>query len=170
MTTDTPTFSTGDWLIHRTYGVGQVVDLEEKRLHRQVRQFYKVRTNDSTFWLPLEKPINSRVEPLPSKKELKKAISIFKKSPEVMGKNANERKDRINRVQTEGSLIAIAKLIRDLTHLASVKNLTATEQRALKALTDRFTNVWSVCRDINVEKAGQQLNQILLRIADESES
>ena len=168
MTTDTPTFSAGDWIIHRTYGVGQVVKLEEKCLHRQVRRFYKVRTNDSTFWLPLEKPINNRVEPLPSKKELKKALRIFNKQPEMMGKNANERKGRINMVQTEGSLMAIAKLIRDLTYQASTKNLTVTEQRALKTLTDRFTNIWSVCLDINVDKARQKLNQMLAKVAEES--
>ena len=85
-----------------------------------------------------------------------------------MGKTANERKSRIQSVISEGSLTAVARLIRDLTHLSSVKNLTVTEQRALKTLTERFTNIWSICLNLEEERARQRLSQTLAKHLDNS--
>jgi RNA polymerase-interacting CarD/CdnL/TRCF family regulator len=161
MTNESRIYSPGDWLIHRVYGVGQVVDLEEKSLQKKVRSFYKVKTKDSTFWLPLEKAVSQRVEPLPSKYMVKKAISTLGKAPEMMSEKAKERRKRIDEVRKEGSLISTARLIRDLNHLNSVKKLTSTEMDALNGLTERFIKIGSVCLGLEVEVLRRRLNQKL---------
>ena len=167
MTDNSQTYSPGDWLIHRVYGVGQVVDLEEKQLQKKVRSFYRVKTNDSTFWLPLEKAGSQRVEPLPSKRTVQRAIAALGKTPGEMSEKAKERKSRIEEVRSSGSLLSTARLIRDLTHQNTVKKLTATEMDALNVLTERFLKIGSVCLGLEISDVRKRLNQKLAKTGSE---
>ncbi len=72
-----------------------------------------------------------------------------------------KRKDRINQIQTENAIPAIARLIRDLCARQTHKSLSDTEQRALRHLTERFIAEWSVCMNMEQELARRQLSSLL---------
>ena len=158
MAKDKETFSKGDWIIHRQYGVGQIVGIEKKRLNRKTKRFYKVKTKNSTFWLPVEKAVNSRVNPLPSKQKIKQALAVLKKPARKMSKDVKQRQKRIKKVRSEGSLVATAKLVRDLTARRSESRLNTTEQRALERLTNRFLELLSIRMGLDEVKARRKLH------------
>jgi RNA polymerase-interacting CarD/CdnL/TRCF family regulator len=144
MTDNGQIYHTGDWIVHRAYGVGQVVGLDKKCLNEKVQQFYKVRTNESTFWLPVNKAVSERVAPLPSKRMVLQAINVLQKKPQEMSSDFKTRKKRVEQVISGGSLIAISRLVRDLTARQKEIRLSFTEAQALRRLKGLLFKVWSV--------------------------
>lgn len=161
MSTNQPIFSTGDWIVHRQYGIGQIKKKEEKAISGHREEYYKVQTPDSTIWLPVNKLDKSWFRPLATPTEFKEAFGILRRPPHPMHKNFMQRKNRINKVQSENAIPAIAGLIRDLNARRQEKPLSDTEQRALKHLTERFVAEWCVCMDLDVSEAQQQLKNLL---------
>ena len=59
-----PTFSKGEWIVHHYYGVGQVKGIEKKVLDGSKVAYYRVKTRNSQYWVPVESEDNSRLRPL----------------------------------------------------------------------------------------------------------
>ena len=156
-----PNFSEGDWIVHRQYGIGQITKREEKTISGRCEEYYKVQTPDSVIWLPVNKLDQSWFRPIATPTDFHEAINILQNPPNKMDSNFMKRKDRINQVQSENSIPAIAQLIRDLCGRRCDKSLSDTEQRALRHLTERFIAEWSVATDIEITMARAQFNQLL---------
>ncbi|MCP5095046.1 MAG: hypothetical protein GY943_05805 [Chloroflexi bacterium] len=161
MTINITPFTEGDWIVHRQYGIGQIQQKEEKNISGTREEYYRVKTPDSEIWLPLKKLDQSWFRPLSTPGELDEAKSILKNPPRQMDTNFMKRKDRINQVQSENAIPAIARLIRDLCARQAHKSLSDTEQRALRHLTERFIAEWSVCMNMEQEIARRQLSSLL---------
>jgi len=164
------TFTEGDWIVHRQYGIGQIKKREEKTISGKCEEYYRVQTPDSVIWLPVNKLDRSWFRPIATPNDFHEAIDILQKPPQKMDPDFMKRKDRINRVQTENSIPAIARLIRDLCGRRCHKTLSDTEQRALRHLTERFVAEWSVSTKIDIAIARSKLNNFLngpqLRLAN----
>ena len=46
-------FQIGDKVIHCTFGLGEIVNIEEKTIRGQLANCYVVRINDLTTWIPI---------------------------------------------------------------------------------------------------------------------
>ena len=161
MTINMTTFSVGDWIVHRQYGIGQIQQKEEKTISGTREEYYRVKTPDSEVWLPIKKLDQSWFRPLATPVELDEAKTILRNPPRQMDTNFMKRKDRINKVQSENAIPAIARLIRDLCARQLHKSLSDTEQRALRHLTERFIAEWSVCMNLELDLVRNQLNNML---------
>lgn len=153
-----PAFTEGDWIVHRQYGIGQIKKREQKTISGRREEYYRVQTPDSVIWLPISKLDQSWFRPIATPTDFHEAIDILKKPPNQMDANFMNRKNRINQVQSENSIPAIAQLIRDLCGRRCHKSLSDTEQRALRHLTERFIAEWSVATNIEISKARNQFN------------
>jgi RNA polymerase-interacting CarD/CdnL/TRCF family regulator len=72
-----------------------------------------------------------------------------------------KRKNQINDVRSIGAIDEVAKIIRDLSARQSAEKLNDSEERALNHFTDRLISEWSVSKDISMDEARQNLNEIL---------
>jgi RNA polymerase-interacting CarD/CdnL/TRCF family regulator len=154
-------YSRGDWIVHRYYGVGQIKGIDVKKLEGQEVACFKVRTKDSTYWLPVDKIPNSRIRPVISSIEFKRLISILQGKPCKMDSDYKKRGKRIKEVEENGSLKAFAELIRDLSALQAERGLNTTDERALERLSKRFISEWSVCMKVDFDDAHQKLYRLL---------
>ena len=154
-------YSRGDWIVHRYYGVGQIKGIDVKNLGGQKVACFKVRTNESTYWSPVDKTPNSRIRPVISSIEFKRLISILKDQPRDMDSDYKKRAKLIKEVEKNGSVKAVAELIRDLSALQAERGLNTTDERALERLSKRFISEWSVCMKVDFEDAHQKLYQLL---------
>jgi RNA polymerase-interacting CarD/CdnL/TRCF family regulator len=155
------TYSSGDWIVHRSYGVGQIRGIDIKKLEGDEVTYFKVRTRDSTYWLPVDKTHNSRIRPISSSPEFKQVISILKRPSREMDSDYKERRKRISKVEEKGSLEAITKLVRDLAALQAERGLNVTEERAFDRLSKRLISEWSACMKIEFEDAQQRFFKLL---------
>lgn len=157
-------YARGDWVVHKHYGVGQIKGIEKKVLNGKKTTFYKVSTKNSTFWIPLDQVDCDRLRPLASINELNQAIRVLRNPPREMAPDHNDRKRRIKTIKSDGSLVSMARLIRDLwARRRMKKRLNATEERALDRLQDRLLTEWSVCKNIKFEEAQDRLRAMLER-------
>lgn len=156
-----PTFSKGEWIVHHYYGVGQVRGLETKTLDGEEAKYYKVKTRNSMFWVPVEGDDSSRLRPLSSPKEIKKVIRLLKGQPKSMDSDHIQRKKLIREVNSDGSLADTACLIRDLSARQKSKRLNPTEEDALKRFRDRLLREWAVCMELEPEEAKSAFQECL---------
>ena len=155
------TYAVGDWLVHLIYGVGQIEKLETRPIHGFEQLCYRVRTDDSTFWLPVDNADNQRVRPLAAPKRIQRAIDILRKAPQKMAANFQTRRKRIRKVSLDGDLSTDLKLVRDLNGRQFRKGLNSTEQEAFDSIIKRFLKEWSLSRGIEIQEARLRLNRFL---------
>jgi RNA polymerase-interacting CarD/CdnL/TRCF family regulator len=163
MTMDNNTsYDRGDWIVHCHHGVGQIEKVERKAISDQENTYYRVRTNDSIIWIPVDQIDDDQIRPLMDEEDFQEAVEVLKKKPKKMASNLNSRKSRIKQVIVDNVPVETARLIRDLRgRRRAKKGLNQTERRALKNLTKRFVHEWAVCKDMTIEQARQRLNRRL---------
>ena len=155
------TYSKGSWIVHHYYGVGQVKGIEKKELDGTKISYYKVQTRNSLYWIPVDSEDNTRLRPLSSPEEIKKIARILSRKPSEMDPDHMQRKRVIRDVLAEGSLLDMARVIRDLSARQTIKKLNPTEEDALKRFRDRLVREWSVCLEMDMEGANQEFQVAL---------
>ncbi|MDX9864640.1 MAG: CarD family transcriptional regulator [Anaerolineaceae bacterium] len=151
----------GDWIVHVAYGVGQIDGIEPMPLSENEEPCYRVRTQDSTFWLPMENMDSHRVRPLASPEGIQRALQTLRQPPNKMASGYKARRQRIQDVIRDGDLKTDMILVRDLNELQFNKGLNDTEQRAYNTIVRRFLQEWTLSKDIQMKEAKKKLNQFL---------
>jgi RNA polymerase-interacting CarD/CdnL/TRCF family regulator len=161
MNTIDENLSTGDWIVHAHYGVGQVKEKEKKVLEGDKKTFFKVRTFNGIYWLRVNNTAAPRIRRLASEYQVKKALSIIRTPPEELSKDYKQRIKEINEALKDGSLYTMAKVIRDLNGRKYEANLNQTEIVLLEKTTRRFLNEWSVVKGQDVGLLTEKLRSAL---------
>ncbi len=154
-------YSKGDWLVHPSYGIGQVMKIEKKRIEGKKIQFYRVEGEHSTYWLPVEGLEASRVRRLASRDQFRKAIKLLRSAPREMDPDHTKRRTRIKEVMTTGSLRSVVRAIRDLSARNSEKRLSDTERRSLEQFIDSLVEEWAIAEEIEMHEARSELKEML---------
>ena len=155
-------FKIGDWIVHYSYGVGEVVDIVEKSLDEQQETFFKVSTADIEYWLPSEKADADHITPVRSKNEFDQAMQIIAKPPVLMTDPPSKHSRMIYERWLDGSLPARAALIRDLYGMNTVKKLNYEEKRAYDKAEKYFITEWIISNpSLSTTSAKKLLNEAL---------
>ena len=154
-------YSKGDWLVHPSYGIGQVKKVEKKHIEGKKIEFYRVEGENTTYWLPVGKLEGSRVRSLASRRQFRKAIKLLKKAPRAMDPDHTKRRSRIKEVMTTGSLRSVVRAIRDLSARNSEKRLSDTERRSLEQFIDSLVEEWAIAEEIEMHEARSELKDML---------
>jgi RNA polymerase-interacting CarD/CdnL/TRCF family regulator len=155
------TYDRGDWIVHLTYGVGQVKKIEERPINGVMKNCYHVRTEDGVFWLPTDNADNERVRPIAGPNSIQRALKFLRRAPQKMAANFQTRRKRIREVTLDGDLDTDLKLIRDLNARQFKKGLNNTEQDAFNTIVKRFLQEWSLSKGIGIEEAHHKLERFL---------
>ena len=137
------TLSTGDWLVHRFYGVGQIIRIEDKPIHEVATKCFQVKTNDSTYWFPTTDTANPRIRPIASEEIIHKAINNLRSQATYLDTDRTYWKQIIEDVQADNDLISISLLIRDLSAQQVIRSLNQIEREALNHFKERLLGEWA---------------------------
>jgi RNA polymerase-interacting CarD/CdnL/TRCF family regulator len=156
------TYSDGDWIVHSRFGIGQIKDIEVKHISGDETRYYRIKTTDSIFWMPVDKMDSDLLRPLSSPEEIHLAIATLQEPPEEMSSNYKIRQIRIQDAQTHNTPKAIAQIIRDLRAYRRKKDaLNSTERSAFRSLKQRLVEEWAIVLDIKTETAASKLETLL---------
>jgi len=161
MTDNGHAYSKGDWVVHLYYGIGQVKGIERKHISGKMAEYYRVKTGDSVFWVPVEETDLCRVRPLTPPSKLRKALKALEKPPCEMDPDNKQRLIRIKDARSDGSLMSICRLVRDISARQVEDSIGQNEKRALDFFEKLLLAEWSVSADVTVEDAGHQLRDLL---------
>lgn len=144
-------FSIDDWIVHTYYGVGQIRRIETRPLHGEKTKCFKVRTKNSIFWFPTTDDDNPRIRPVASKDIIKKVIKNLRRKSSKLDTDRKIWKQRINDVQSNGDLLSLSVIIRDLSAQQVLRKLNQTEEDALNFFKERLVREWSSITGEEVE-------------------
>ena len=158
---DTNSFSKGNWIVHCYYGIGQIMKIEKKRLDGQTSQFYRVQTNESTYWLPIDQTDCERVRHIATDQDIRRAINVIKKPPQMLMDDHKERSAWIEEITADNSITTLATIVRELNAWQKVKKLNASDQKVLEHNRKLLLQEWSLIEGISIDEASKKLQDIL---------
>ena len=161
MAKSTPEYSPGDIIVHRNYGVGQIDGIEWKPMNGIEVEYFRVKTKNGFYWFPTESLENPRIHPVASQELIQRAIEILRSAPQDLDNGPLEWKERIDDVKTDGDILAICCLIRDLTALKTKKKLNQTQEHALNNMGDRLIREWAASLDVDAKSIRPKLKAYL---------
>jgi RNA polymerase-interacting CarD/CdnL/TRCF family regulator len=131
-------FKVGNQVIHCTFGLGEITNIEEKTINGKQENCYVVRMNDLTIWIPMDDPEqNSLREPTPPE-EFIKTLPILTSPNESLLEDRVLRKKQLTEQLKDGQLSSICRVVRDLNHYKRNSKLNDQEksifERAVKSL------------------------------------
>jgi len=155
------TYSTGDWIVHARYGVGQVKGIEKKVLDGEKKLFFKVKTFDGVYWLSVVRTDVEYIRPITSEHQIRRALTTIRKPPEELPKDHNMRNKVIIEALKDPSLYTKACMIRDLNGKQQESRLNFTEEDAFLKMKKQLLNEWSVVENLDREILEEKLEKAL---------
>jgi RNA polymerase-interacting CarD/CdnL/TRCF family regulator len=156
------TLAKGDWLVHLMYGPGEIQEIETKSIAGEERKYYRVKAEDSIFWVPVDISTNERVRPLATPERITRALRVLNEAPDQMLPDHKQRRKRIHEDVLDGKLRSDVQLIRDLSARQRQKGINKSEQDSLERVKNRFLKEWALSMGIEINEANHRLNQLLL--------
>ena len=135
-------FEVGDYIVHHYYGVGKVIDVVEKGLGSDKNTFYKVYTDNITYWIPIDNEQTDHIIPIRSKALFNKALNVLSQPPEPIANHHKTRKKRIHERWLKGTLTSRAKLLRDLYGRLKTESLSFSEKQMMEKVRRHYINQW----------------------------
>lgn len=151
----------GDYIVHAAHGIGTVKGTDIKTLRGTKRTYYKIKTNELIYWLPVENSNTDRVRKVCAPSTFSRALRTIREKPEKLSNNFRVRVSRIKQELAKCSLSANARLLRDLNARHAIKDLHINELRVLDKLKNQFVSEYSVACGIERPEAETNLEEAL---------
>jgi len=151
----------GDYIVHATHGVGMIMGIERKELAGEKHVFYVVKTDKLTYWLPMIESKSKRIRSVCAPATFTKALSVIRQKPVLLSNNFRTRIKYIKDEMAKCSVLANARLIRDMHARNAEKNLHVNEHRTLEKLKNQFSSEWAIASSIKKKTATAALEKAL---------
>ena len=135
-----PTFSSGDFVVYPTHGVGKIIGVEEQTIGGDTLELFIIDFEQDRMKLrvPVEKSKISGLRRLSSRDRLKTAMSTLKSAPRVKrtmwSRRAQEYEAKIN----SGEIVLIAEVTRDLFRPDDQPEQSYSERQIFEAASSRL--------------------------------
>ncbi len=151
----------GDTVMHWTYGIGQVRQIEERTLFDHNVQYYKVQLNEMTIWVPADNNIETRLRAPTPKASFKRLFDILAGPGNPLPEDRYQRKNRLMELLKDGRAESVCQVIRDLVTYQQSHSLNESDQALLKRLTKILLEEWTFSLGVSHAQAEQEMWQLL---------
>ncbi len=158
-----PTFSSGDFVVYPTHGVGKIIGVEEQTIGGDTLELFIIDFEQDRMKLrvPVGKAKISGLRRLSSRDRLKTAMSTLKSAPRVKrtmwSRRAQEYEAKIN----SGDPVSIAEVVRDLFRNSDQQEQSYSERQIYQSALDRLAREFAAVDKVSEEKAAQKLESVL---------
>lgn len=156
-------FKPGDRVVHPTYGVGNIVRLEERQLAADSgkRMYYVLSADRSTIWVPVDASAGLRT--LTSRRNLEKGRTLLQGRPEPLTTDHRERRLSIGESLKTGSFQTLCEVVRDLSALGWRKPLGEADAALLHRARASLCREWAAAGQMSPEDASAEIGALLLK-------
>jgi RNA polymerase-interacting CarD/CdnL/TRCF family regulator len=156
-------FTKGDWIVHAYYGIGQVKAVDRKAIEGVKRKYFRVKTKNMTYWLPVDNSDVEHIRPVASKNLFTRSLNIIKKKPHKMADDYRGREKQISEAFAACSIKSLAGLIRDLYGRRFLGKINAREGEILERAKRLFINEYVIAAETDPEDARSILEKALVQ-------
>ncbi len=154
-------FHVGDTVIHLTYGLGEIIDIDEKELFGRKERYYVVQVQNLCLWVPISQEDQGSLRYPTPPQEFERLFTILHSPGEPLAEDRLERKNQLLEKMRDGTLESICKVIRDLTFHRKVKKLNDNDVSTLNQAKNFLSNEWGFSLSIPCSQAGRELEQLI---------
>ena len=154
-------FRVGDPVVHWTYGLGEIVRMEEKNLPGQAALYYVVQARELTVWVPVDDEVSNRLRAPTPQGKFKKLFAILSSPGEALPSDRLERRNRLFQEQKDGQAESNCRIIRDLSCYQQANQLNDNDRLVLKRAMDSLLAEWNFSLSVPLEDAERELWRLL---------
>jgi len=156
-------FHKGDTVMHWTYGIGQILNLEERALAGSKTIYYVVQVRDMTVWVPADGQVRSRLRAPTPKSRFQRLLAILSSPSEPLPEDRLERKNRLLELLADARPESLCQVIRDLSAYQKQKGrpMNDNDQMILKQSRNTLLGEWGFVLSITPAQAEHELHRLL---------
>jgi CarD family transcriptional regulator len=156
-------FKVGEKVVYPAHGVGVIESVQSKTIAGAEKKFYMLRflENDMTIMVPTENVDSVGLRRIIGKDTVSKVYKILRdKKVEIDQQTWNRRyREYTDKIKT-GSVLEIAKVLRDLFVLKGDKELSFGERKMLDTARNLLVKELAIARSHSEEKIMEELRTI----------
>jgi RNA polymerase-interacting CarD/CdnL/TRCF family regulator len=148
-------FQVGDTVVHWNYGLGKIVQLDDRLLSGHMTSCYVVEIRDLTLWVPVTQVGGSSLRVPTSRSDFKKLFDILHSAGEPLPDDRNERRMHLSERMKHRDLASICKVVRDLSSYGATKKLNDNDRTTLERARSLLISEWRLTfssSQVQVEK------------------
>jgi len=154
-------FQVGEQVIHWKFGLGEIVQLEEKVISGKSALYYVVRIRDFLIWVQANDIGEASLRKPASEGEFDNLFSILRSPGEALSVDHLERKQHLQDQMRAGKLEGVCRVVRDLTSFSSAQKLNENDRSILSRARDFLITEWGLSMSITSDQADRELTQML---------
>jgi RNA polymerase-interacting CarD/CdnL/TRCF family regulator len=154
-------FREGDTVMHWTYGLGQIIGLEERDLFGLKALYYAVQIRDMIIWVPSDSELKNRLRAPTPKSRFKELIAILSNPGEPLPDDRQERRTQLLRLLKDGHTRSLCQIISGLHTYRKVRSLNESDQSILKQARNSLLGEWEFVLSMTPAQAEHELHHWL---------
>jgi len=154
-------FQQGDTIMHWIYGLGTVIQLEERNLSGENALYYAIQIADMTVWVPADAELKNRLRAPTIKTRFKRLLTILSGPGETLPLDRQERKLLLLEWLKDGSAESLCRVIRSLSTFRIDHPLNDADQALLKRSQNALVGEWGFALSVTPMQAEIELNRLL---------
>ncbi len=157
-------FSTGDYVVYPTHGVGRIKGVETQEIAGQKLKLFVIDFSKEkmTLRVPVAKASTAGLRRLSTRKVMDSALRTLKGRSRVKrtmwSRRAQEYEAKIN----SGDPVLIAEVVRDLHRNAGQPDQSYSERQIYQAAFERLVRELAVVEKIDEDSAVERLEKVLI--------
>ena len=154
-------FRVGDIVVHCTYGLGKVIQIEERAMYGPTLTYYAVQIGDLTIWVPDDEQLETRLRTPTPGREFARLLKILSGPGEALPMDRHERKLLLVTWLKDGRAESLCRVIRGLANYRQVKSLNDYDQVILKRSQQALLGEWVYSLSITPAQAEHEMHHLL---------
>ncbi len=154
-------FEIGDKVIHSTFGLGEIIQIEEKVINGDLTNCYVIQLNDMTIWVPIDDSGHSSLRAPTPPDEFINTLPILSSPNEVLLEDRILRKKQLTDQLKDGQLASICRVVRDLSHYQRSSKLNDQERTILDRAVKSLLTEWTLTLGTTQLQAHQKMDSLL---------
>jgi CarD family transcriptional regulator len=156
-------FKIGDFIVHPVYGVGRIINIEEKQFSEKgACLYYKAALPRRIVWVPLEANGAVGLRLVTAKCDLDQYRTLLKSRPVPLNKNHHRRHLELVTRLRQGSFQEVCEVVRDLTAWGWRKPLGPTDTATLQKTRESLYQEWAAAAGVSKTEAIREVESLLL--------
>jgi RNA polymerase-interacting CarD/CdnL/TRCF family regulator len=152
----------GDTVIHQQFGLGKIIEMDEKVIHNRKTLCYVVRApNHITLWIPADEPEKSSIRRPTPEGRFEALFDILRSPGTPLPIDRYERKTLLTERLKAGDIASICTVIRDLAQHQRIKKLNDYDKNIYERAQSFLLAEWSYAFTIPHSQANTSLMQLL---------
>lgn len=156
--------SIGDLVVHPVFGIGHIVEIEEKQFsERGARLYYKITRLKNTMWVLVKDHETSELRLVTARADLDLYRHVLKSLPVPLIKDRQQRQRDLFGRLNQGSFQGVCEVLRDLTAWGRRGPLGQMETTLLQKTRESIYQEWALAAGVSTTEAMREVESLLVR-------